>query len=177
MPKRCRRNCKQCRLWSDCSSSSSLIWVYSGCSGLLVQKLRIIMVTISWWQFQSPRFWDHRKSWLPMQQLCLVHRWLRGTLMIMCFQTDRSENRSGYISRRMTKPTKWPVRLAKTLISLGIRPVWSQSFRCPHEETLGPYLPIERTLKTLIRLDGCPDWSDSSLCASHFVGFVVLWLI
>ena len=27
----------------------------------------------------------------------------------------------------MTKPTKWPVRPAKTQISLGIRPVWSKS--------------------------------------------------
>ena len=28
------------------------------------------------------------------------------------------------------------------------------SLRCPHEETLGPKLPIERTAKTLIRLGG-----------------------
>ena len=27
-----------------------------------------------------------------------------------------------------------------------------QSLRCPHEESLGPELPIERTAKTLIRL-------------------------
>ena len=27
----------------------------------------------------------------------------------------------------MTKPTKWHVRLAKTEISLGIRPAWSES--------------------------------------------------
>ena len=31
------------------------------------------------------------------------------------------------MSRRMTKPTKWPVYPAKTQISLGIRPVWSES--------------------------------------------------
>ena len=31
-----------------------------------------------------------------------------------------------------------------------------QSLRCPHEQTLGPQLPIERTTKTLIRLGGCP---------------------
>ena len=31
------------------------------------------------------------------------------------------------MSRLMTKPTKWPVRPAKTQISLGIRPVWSES--------------------------------------------------
>ena len=32
----------------------------------------------------------------------------------------------------MTKPTKWPVRPAKTLISLGICPVWSESSLCAH---------------------------------------------
>ena len=32
-----------------------------------------------------------------------------------------------YLSRPMTKPTKWHVSLAKTQISLGIRPVWSES--------------------------------------------------
>ena len=40
------------------------------------------------------------------------------------------------------------------------------SLRCPHEETLGPKLPIEHTSKTLIRLGGC-----------HFVGFVMRLLI
>ena len=48
---------------------------------------------------------------------------------------------------------------------------------CPHEEKLGPYLPIDRTVKTLIRLGGCPGWSESSLCARRFVGFVVRRLI
>ena len=58
------------------------------------------------------------------------------------------------------KTNKMTVRPAKTLIRLG-GSAWAsaqsdQSFRCPHEESLGPYLPIERTAKTLIRLGGCP---------------------
>ena len=32
-----------------------------------------------------------------------------------------------HMSRLLTKPTKWHVRPAKTQISLGIRPVWSES--------------------------------------------------
>ena len=32
-----------------------------------------------------------------------------------------------HMSRLMTKPSKWHVRPAKTQISLGIRPVWSES--------------------------------------------------
>ena len=43
MSKRCRRNSKQCRPWSDCSSSS-LIWVCTVCLDLFVRKLRNITV-------------------------------------------------------------------------------------------------------------------------------------
>ena len=41
-PKRCSRNCKQCRPWSDSSSRSSQIWVCTVCPDLSVQKLRNI---------------------------------------------------------------------------------------------------------------------------------------
>ena len=34
------------------------------------------------------------------------------------------------VCQRMTKHTKWHVRPAKTQISLGIRPVWSESSLC-----------------------------------------------
>ena len=34
------------------------------------------------------------------------------------------------LNRLMTKPTKWSVRPAKTQISLGIHPVWSESSLC-----------------------------------------------
>ena len=35
-----------------------------------------------------------------------------------------------------------------------------QRLCCPHEKTLGPQLPIERTAKTLVRLSGCPGWFE-----------------
>ena len=35
-----------------------------------------------------------------------------------------------HMSRPMTKPTKWPMHPAKTQISQGIRPVWSESSLC-----------------------------------------------
>ena len=54
-----------------------------------------------------------------------------------------------HLSRLMTKHTKLP-----------LRPVWSEQ-----EETLGPQLPVERTVKTLTRLGGCPGWSESLLDA------------
>ena len=59
----------------------------------------------------------------------------------------------------MTKPTKWVCAQS------------DQSRRRPHEETLGTWLPIERTAKTLIRLGGCPSWSESSLGAHSFCWF------
>ena len=40
------------------------------------------------------------------------------------------------------------------------------SLRCRHENTLGPWLPIEHTAKALIRLGGCPGRSESSLGAN-----------
>ena len=57
-----------------------------------------------------------------------------------------------------------------------LRSAWAsaqsdQSLRCPHEESLGPELPNERTAKTLIRLGGCPGWSESSLGAESFCWF------
>ena len=42
--KKSRWNDKQCRPWSDCSSRSSLIWVYTVCPDLDVWKLRNITV-------------------------------------------------------------------------------------------------------------------------------------
>ena len=41
-----------------------------------------------------------------------------GWLLSVCFH---------YVSRDMTKPTKWHIPPAKTQSSLGIRPVWSES--------------------------------------------------
>ena len=67
------------------------------------------------------------------------------------------------MSCSMIKPTKWHVPSKD-------RSAWAsaqsdQSIHCPHEETLGPYLHTECTAKTLIRLGGCPGWSESSLGA------------
>ena len=47
----------------------------------------------------------------------------------------------------------------------------SDQLRWPPEARFGRVLPIERTAKTLIRLGGCPGWSESSLCARLFCWF------
>ena len=62
----------------------------------------------------------------------------------------------------MTKPTKC-LCAQRRLRSAGASSQSHQSLCCPHEESLGPYLPTERTVKTLIWLGTCPGWSESSL--------------
>ena len=73
----------------------------------------------------------------------------------------------------MTKPTKW------VCAQRGLRSAWAsaqsdQILRCPHGETLGPLLPIECTSKTLAdaQADLSHRWEYT-----HFVGFVMPWLI
>ena len=44
MSKRWRWNGKQCRSWSDCSLWSCLIWVFTVCPDMSIQKLRIITI-------------------------------------------------------------------------------------------------------------------------------------
>ena len=85
----------------------------------------------------------------------------------------------------MTKPTMW------LCVQRRLRSAWASaqadqslrcpheeslgprliSLRCPHEESLGPWPPIQRRAKTLIRLGGCPGWSESSLGAQTHCWF------
>ena len=60
-----------------------------------------------------------------------------------------------------------------------LRSAWAsaqsdQSQHCPPEAKLSPKLPIERTAKTLIRLGGCPGWSESSL-GTKVILLVLSW--
>ena len=70
--------------------------------------------------------------------------------------TTRKQN----MSRRMTKPNQRPVRPVKTQISLGIRPVWSESSLSAWRNTrpLTTYWAHRKTLR-------CPGWSESALGA------------
>ena len=82
---------------------------------------------------------------------------------------------------RHDKTNKLSVRPAKTQISLGIRPVWSESSLCAHWVAKDQAF-FMRTTKTLIRQGGCPGWSESSRGAHSFCWFChvaahMLWLI
>ena len=56
----------------------------------------------------------------------------------------------------LDKTNKMTMRPVKTQIALASAQS-DQSLRCPHEERLGPRLPMKCTVKTLIRLGRCPD--------------------
>ena len=106
---------------------------------------------------------------------CFMRVWSRSILFA---QTCLSENLGCLrynMSRDMTKPTvsECPV---KTQISLGIHPVWSV-FAVRMKKAWVLSYPFSTQLSL------CSDWVDAqtdlSLCwaHTHFVGFVMSWLI
>ena len=70
---------------------------------------------------------------------------------------------------RHDKTNEVSVRLAKTQISLGIRPVWSVFAVCMKKAWVLSY-PLSAQ-RRLIRLGGCQGWSESSLAAQSLCWF------
>ena len=81
------------------------------------------------------------------------------------------------LSHSMTEPTKWPLRPAKTQVSLGVHLIWLESL-----------LPAWRNLGPLAILRAHNDDSDQTVqmprliwvfavCTGHFVGLIMLWLL
>ena len=95
--------------------------------------------------------------------------------------TDLFENlnviRSYDMGRLLTKPTKWHVRPAQSQISLGIRPVWSDSLlsawrNIGSSTTHWPHCKDSDQTGRMPRLI----WVFAG-CTDHFVGFVMRRLI
>ena len=73
------------------------------------------------------------------------------------------------MSRRMTKQSKWPVRPAKTQISLGI-PQSDQNLCYAHEEALGPESVL--TVQVILLVFSCGGSNDVLFCdkrVDHFI--------
>ena len=71
--------------------------------------------------------------------------------------------------KKTTKPTRWPVRPAKTQISLGLCPVFAVRMKKPWAVSF-----LVSAQRRLIRLGGWLCWSESLLGRTcHFVGFVL----
>ena len=77
-----------------------------------------------------------------------------------------------HLSLIMTKPAKWHLRSADTQISLGIHPDWSV-FAVRMKKAWYLSYPL-RAQWRLIRLGGCPGWSESWL-AAHVILLVLSW--
>ena len=74
------------------------------------------------------------------------------------------------MSHSMTKPTKWPLRPAKTQVSLGIHLVWSESSVCTQWVAKDKLSSCGQ--RRLIRLSRCIGWSEFSL-GTHIVLLVL----
>ena len=83
--------------------------------------------------------------------------------------TNLTKQWSG-LSRDITKPTKW-VCAQRRLRSAWASVQSDQSLRCALNGWLRTQVFFMRTAKTLIRLGGCPGWSESSLGAHSFCSF------
>ena len=79
-----------------------------------------------------------------------------------------------YLSRLTTKPTKWHVRPAKTHISLGIRPVWSESSLSTWGKLRSLAIIRAHSEASDQTLGGCPGWSESLLGAKVIL-LVLSW--
>ena len=66
------------------------------------------------------------------------------------------------LSQSMTKWTIWNVHPAKTQISLGIRPVWSESSLCAHWVAKDPMF-LHANSEDSDQTGRMPGWSESSL--------------
>ena len=105
--------------------------------------------------------YEHKKG--PFIRSAYVSKGLKCSC---CSHMLYSANCYDYLSHDMIKPTKW-VRPVKTQISLGIRPVWSESS-----------LSAWRNIGSL-----ATHWANAQADLNllwghtHFVGFVMSWLI
>ena len=73
------------------------------------------------------------------------------------------------MSRFNTKPTKWHLRPAKTQISLGIRPVWSES-------SLWTQVVAEALMFLHADSEDWSDWADAQADLSS-LGAQDIWLV
>ena len=109
---------------------------------------------------QSNQWWQ--KIWLfyiLLNSILVLLRRCEGGYERLCLDLSRIKNQN-----------KWHVRPVKTQISLGIQPVWSESWLCALRIAKDPrFLHVDS--KTLIRLGRCPGWSES------WLGVLVILLV
>ena len=94
--------------------------------------------------------------------------------IVQVSEPTEQQSKSVKLANKQNKKHNWAATWQNKQSDLcaqrRLRSAWAsvqsdQSLRCTHEVTLGPQLPIECTAKTLIRMDGCQGWSETSLGA------------
>ena len=97
--------------------------------------------------------------------------------LIWCNRFYCSSRLRNDLSHLMTKPTKWHVHPAKTQISMGVRPVWSESL-------LSAWRNIECSATSWAHIEDSDQtgWTPRLIWVftgrkGHFVGFVMRRLI
>ena len=118
---------------------------------LLYQVWQTFILESNCW----PLLWKLFFIWWNSQVSCILHK--NSCLISFSARIYKSHDMTWH-----DKTNKMSVCPVKTQISLGIYPVWSV-FTVRMKKAW--VLPIKRTVKTLIRLGGCPGWSESSLAA------------
>ena len=89
---------------------------------------------------------------------------------------SENELKKSHLSRSTTKPTKWPVRPAKTHVSLDIHPVWPESSLSAWRN-IGSLAAQWAHSEDSDHTGGCPGWSVFAGRTGHIVDFVMLRLI
>ena len=105
--------------------------------------------------------WGH--NFLPVQPwyICICKDWNSGWRLKKVIHYLKQECKIWKrwclnMSWLMTKPTKWPVHPAKPQISLGIRPVWSESSLCSQwvAKSQAFFMQTAKTDQTRLIFDG-----------------------
>ena len=108
--------------------------------------------------------WHHKPLDLNVNNFCLLLQQFRQELMFLlyCLVFFTILHSFTCLTYEPThdKTNKMTLRLAKIQISLGIRPIWSESSLCTHLVAKSPSI--------------CPGWSESSLGA-HAILLVLPW--
>ena len=164
-----------------------------GSSDLFRLRVSTLCVCFLWWCAcgkGTPRgpcvvvFMNSRRCFVGGHSDAVRLLWFIIVAIVQQSRQTRTLKRKRYLyyfNRLTTIPTKWVCAQPR------LRSAWAsaqsdQSLRCIHEETLGPQLPTEHNAKTLIRLGGCPGWSEFSLGSQSFcwvchvaANFTVQW--
>ena len=144
-----------------------LIWVFAGCT--------VILLVLSW---------GGSYYYVPGLDLKLATPGLKSDCKsLMCYLltykhqkvTQKCQVRLFWhfpckMSRDMTKPTKW-LCAQRRLRSVWVSAQSDQPLLCALNGQLRTQAFFMRTAKTLIRLGGCPGWSESSLGTHSFCWF------